>query len=82
MALPRKLRRHVPGRFDESPDDLHDHTDQVAPHRALRRSCADDGPIVVTFDWPEQVLIGDADLRAIEATSGKSWTICSDRCLF
>ncbi len=62
MALPRKLRRRTPRRWAESLDDLHDYTNRAAP----RRSREDDGPIVVTDDWPEQVPIGDAELRAIE----------------
>ena len=62
MALPRKLRRRTPRRWAESPDDLHDYARCVTP----RRSRADDGPIVVTDDWPEQVPIGDAELRTIE----------------
>ena len=41
-------------------------TTPIAPRRASRRSREDDGPIVVTDDWPEQVPIGDAELRAIE----------------
>jgi len=41
-------------------------TTPTAPRRASRRSREDDGPIVVTDDWPEQVPIGDAELRAIE----------------
>ena len=45
------------------PDDLHDYTNRVAPRRASRRSREDDGPIVVTDDWPEQVPIGDTDDR-------------------
>ncbi|GEC16337.1 hypothetical protein [Nitrobacter winogradskyi] len=66
MALPRKVRRRTPRRWAESPDDLHDYTNCVAPRRASRRPREDDGPIVVTDDWPEQIPIGDAELRAIE----------------
>ena len=66
MALPRKLRRRTPRRWAEHPDDLHDYTNRVAPRRASRRSPEDDGPIIVTDDWPERVPIGDAELRAIE----------------
>ncbi|MBA3677569.1 MAG: hypothetical protein H0W74_09230 [Sphingosinicella sp.] len=46
---------------------MHDYTDRVAPRRASRRAREDDGPIVVTDNWPEQVPIGDAELRAIES---------------
>ena len=66
MALPRKLRRRTPRHWAECPDDLHDYTNRVAPRRASRRPREDDGPIAVTDDWPEQVPIGDAELRAIE----------------
>lgn len=66
MALPRKLRRRTPRRWADCPDDLFDYADAVAPRRASRRAREDDGPIVVTDDWPEQVPIGDAELRAIE----------------
>ena len=66
MGLPRKLRRRTPRRWAECPDDLYDYTNRVAPRRASRRSREDNGPIVVTDDWPEQVPIGDAELRAIE----------------
>lgn len=66
MALPRKLRRRTPRRWTESPDDLHDYIIRAASRRASRRSRENDGPIVVTDDWPEQVPIGDAELRGIE----------------
>jgi len=66
MALPRKVRRRTPRRWAECPDDLHDYAKCAAPRRVSRRSREDDGPIVVTDDWPEQVPIGDAELRAIE----------------
>lgn len=66
MALPRKVRRRTPRRWAECPDDLHDYANPVAPRRVARRSRDDDGPIVVTDDWPEQVPIGDSELRAIE----------------
>jgi hypothetical protein len=66
MALPRKLRRRAPRRWAECSDDLFDYTNAAAPRRSSRRSRKDDGPIVVTDDWPEHVPIGDAELRAIE----------------
>jgi hypothetical protein len=66
MALPRKLRRRTPRRWAECPDDLLDYTNRVAPRRASCRSRKDDEPIIVTDDWPEQVPISDAELRAIE----------------
>ena len=67
MALPRKVRRRTPRRWAEDPDDLFDYTTRVAPRRASRRKREAEGPIVVTDDWPEQVPIGDAELRAIES---------------
>lgn len=66
MALPRKVRRRTPRRWAESPDDLHDYTNCVAPRRVSCRPREDDGPIVITDDWPERIPIGDAELRAIE----------------
>lgn len=66
MGLPRKLRRRTPRRWAECPDDLFDYAKRAAPRRTSRRSREDDGPIVVTDDWPEHVPIGDAELRAIE----------------
>lgn len=66
MALPRKLRRRTPRRWAECPHDLHDYTDRVIPRRASHQSRKYDGPISVTDDWPEQVPISDAELRAIE----------------
>ena len=67
MVLPRKIRRRTPLRWIEGPDDLFDYTNRVAPRRASRRKHEAEGPIIVTDDWPEQVPIGDAELRAIES---------------
>ncbi len=66
MGRPHKLRRRTPRRWAECPDDLHDYTNCFAPRRVARRLRDDEGPIVVSDDWPEQVPIGDAELRAIE----------------
>lgn len=66
MALPRKLRLRTPRRWADCPDDLHDYISRAEPRRALRRPRENHGSIVVTDDWPEQVPIGDAKLRAIE----------------
>ncbi|MFT4025937.1 MAG: hypothetical protein QM676_03945 [Novosphingobium sp.] len=68
MALPRKRRRRAPRRWAEGLEDLHDYV-QAPPRRrppTRARAVEDDDPIVVTDDWPEQVPIGDAELRAIE----------------
>mgnify|MGYP007063389352 CR=1 FL=1 len=67
MALPRKRRtRRAPRGWSEGLEDLYDYTNRVVPRRASHRSREDEGPIVVTDDWSEQVPIGDAELRAIE----------------
>src|SRR5690606_15449142 len=67
MALPRKRRRRAPRRWAEGLDDLHDYMQPQPQRRASARSRAsDDSRIVVTDDWPEQVPIGDAELRVIE----------------
>ncbi|MGV7120492.1 hypothetical protein [Sphingopyxis sp. 550A] len=68
MALPRKRRRRAPRQWSESLDDLHDYM-RVPPQRRLptrAHAVEDNGPIVVTDDWPEQVPISDAELRVIE----------------
>lgn len=67
MALPRKRRRRAPRAWSEGLEDLHDYM-QPQPQRCApaRSRASKDGPIVVTDDWPEQVPIGDAELRIIE----------------
>lgn len=72
MSLSRKkLRRRAPSRWSEAPTDLHDYVQPAAKRRAGRRPRDDDGPIIVTDDWPEKIPIGDAELRAIEAHMAK-----------
>jgi len=68
MALPRKRRRRAPRQWSEGLEDLQDYMRAPPRRRPQTRSRAveDDGPIVVTDDWPEQVPIGDAELRVIE----------------
>ncbi len=68
MALPRKRRRRAPRQWAEGLDDLQDYMRAPPRRRPKVRAHAveDDGPIVVTDDWPEQVPIGDAELRVIE----------------
>ncbi|MGC4252753.1 MAG: hypothetical protein QM605_15115 [Sphingobium sp.] len=39
---------------------------QPQPTRASARSSAAREPIIVTDDWPEQVPVGDAELRVLE----------------
>ena len=65
MALSRKRRFRAPRGWSEDLDNLHDY---MQPQRRAsdRVAAAKDGPIVVTDDWPEQVPIGDAELRVIE----------------
>lgn len=65
MALSRKRRRRAPRRWSEGLEDLHDYM-QPPPTRAPARGSVASKPIVVTDDWPEQVPIGDAELRVIE----------------
>ncbi|WP_123905425.1 MULTISPECIES: hypothetical protein [Sphingobium] len=68
MALPRKRRRRAPRQWSEGLEDLHDYMQpqpQQRPH-ARARASKNDGPIVVTDDWPEQPPISDAELRVIE----------------
>lgn len=67
MALPRKRRFRSPGGWSKGLDDLHDY---IQPYPQGRFSQASrtpkDGSIVVSDDWPEQIPIGDAELRVIE----------------
>ena len=65
MALSRKRRRRAPRGWSQGLEDLHDYM-QPQPTRASARRSATRAPIVVTDDWPEQVPIGDAELRVIE----------------
>tara|TARA_R110000782_G_scaffold49238_4_gene107257 strand:- start:12251 stop:12694 length:444 start_codon:yes stop_codon:yes gene_type:complete len=65
MALSRKRRRRAPRGWSEGLEDLHDYM-QPHPTRASSRRSATSAPIIVTDDWPEQVPIGDAELRVIE----------------
>ena len=67
MALSRKRKRRAPRGWSEGLEDLHDYMQPQPQRRAPARSrTSDDGAIVVTDDWPEQVPIGDAELCAIE----------------
>lgn len=67
MALPRKRRFRAPRHWSEGLEDLHDYMQPQPQRRAPARSrSSDSGPIVVTDDWPEQVPIGDVELRVIE----------------
>lgn len=66
MGLPRKVRRRIPRCWAESSDDLLDYAKCMVPSRVSPRARTNEGPIVVIDDWPEQVPIGDAELRAIE----------------
>jgi hypothetical protein len=38
IALPRKVRRRMPRRWAESPNDLHDYANPVSPRRVSRRA--------------------------------------------
>ncbi|MBA3897371.1 MAG: hypothetical protein H0X36_09620 [Sphingomonadaceae bacterium] len=64
MALARKRRVRISRGWSDGLDDLHDYL-QCPPRRAsVGRP---HGAIVVTDDWPDQVPIGDAELRIIES---------------
>ena len=71
MALSRKRRRRAPLRWSEGLDDLRDYLQPSPKRRAPRSARMDDGPIVVTDDWPEQIPIGDAELRVVESHLAK-----------
>lgn len=65
MALARKRRRRrTPRGWTEALIDLHDYAGPPAT-RACRIQSSD-AKMVVSDDWPEQVPIGDAELRVIE----------------
>ena len=67
MALSRKRRFRAPRRWSEGLDDLHDYVQPQPQRRASTRAAsANHGQIIVTDDWPEQVPIGDAELRVLE----------------
>jgi len=66
MTLPRKRRLRAPRRWSEGLDDLHDYYQPTPGRRSGSRRPENDGPIVVTDDWPERVPIGDMELRVIE----------------
>lgn len=66
MVLSRKRRFRAPHGWSEGLDDLHDYVQPQSQRRASARAAKTDCPIVVTDDWPEQVPIGDAELRVIE----------------
>lgn len=66
MASKRKRpRRAIPTDIGIL-DDLHDYK-QPPFRRAPRARAHDDGPIVVTDDWPEFVPITEAELRVMES---------------
>ncbi len=67
MALSRKRHFHAPRGWSEGLDDLHDYMQPQSERRTSARLAASKGDqIVVTDDWPEQVPIGDAELRVLE----------------
>lgn len=68
MSLPRKRRFRAPVGWSGGLEDLHDYM-QPHPKRRLggRSERPDYSQIIVTDDWPEQVPIGDAELRIIES---------------
>ncbi|MBS0504831.1 MAG: hypothetical protein JSS55_13745 [Proteobacteria bacterium] len=67
MALSRKRRFRTPRGWSEGLDDLHDYMQPQQERRPSARAAnAKNSQIVVTDDWPEQVPIGDAELRVLE----------------
>lgn len=66
MALPRKRRLRAARRWSESLENLHDYMHPTLARAPSRSRATGDRPITVTDDWPEQVPIGDAELRVIE----------------
>lgn len=68
MSLPRKRQFRAPVGWSRGLEDLHDYM-QSQPKRRLggRSERPGDSQIIVTDDWPEQVPIGDAELRIIES---------------
>jgi hypothetical protein len=71
MTLSRKRRRRAPRRWSEGLEDLHDYMQPPLTRAPSRSRAAANDPIVVTDDWPEQVPIGDAELRVIEGALRK-----------
>lgn len=63
MPLPRKRRIRAPRNWSQDIGDLQDYVG-LASQRAC--ACRIDPPIIVTDDWPQQVPIGDTELRVIE----------------
>lgn len=66
MALSRKRRFRAPRGWSEGLDGLHDYMQPRPQRRSSTGAASANGPIVVTDDWPEQVPIGDAELRVLE----------------
>lgn len=68
MSLPRNRQFRAPVGWSRGLEDLHDYM-QPQPKRrhAPRSERPDDTQIIVTDDWPEQIPIGDAELRIIES---------------
>jgi len=64
MALSPKRRFRAPRRWSEGLDDLYDYSNPRPDRRSPSRPPVE--PIRVTDDWPEEVPIGDAELRVIE----------------
>jgi len=68
MSLPRKRRFRAPVGWSRGLEDLHDYM-QPQPQRrpAAQSETSKKAAVVVTDDWPEQVPIGDVELRIIES---------------
>ena len=67
MGLPPKRRRRLPARWADGISDLHDYYEQPPRvRRNGRRPPTDDGPVIVSDDWPARIPITDDELRVIE----------------
>jgi len=67
MALSRERRFRAPRGWSKGLDGLHDYMQPQPQRRASARLAASKGgQIAVIDDWPEQVPIGDAELRVLE----------------
>ena len=72
MAPTRKRRRRSPSRWSDGLDALHDYLREPVQRIGHRPSPPrDEGPIVVTDDWPTSVPINEAELRVIEGHFAK-----------
>ncbi len=70
MAQALKRRRRTPAQWSDKVGDLQDYLRAPIP-RIARRGSRDEGPVVVSDDWPAMVPITDAELRVLESHFAK-----------